>query len=273
MSLVPFTKVESIGNDFVLLEDGVVPKERMPEFARHVSRRRFSVGSDGLLVIGRRGDELTLRMFNPDGSEDFCGNGLRCAAFYAFQRRWIEGQTVIHHLGEAVPATILADGSVRTVLEPASFHPERVPHLADHELFEAKLDVEGAAITGNAVTTGSTHFVVMLNEFPSDEEFEAVSSAVEVHPLFPERTSVVWAVPEPAERLRIRIWERGAGETLGCGTGSAAAAVVFARYRGVGGAIRVVNPGGAVLVELSEWDQPITITGQAKVVYDGEVEF
>lgn len=272
MRVIPFSKVQSIGNDFVLLERGIVPDDEIPALAVRLCERRVSVGSDGLLVLSKEGDGLVLRMFNPDGSEDFCGNGLRCAVQYATFKGWIDRQTTISHLGKLVPAEVLPDGSIKTEIGRASFAPADVPHTNPVELFEGELDVQGRKVRLSALSTGSTHSVIFVDALPGDDEEVSLGSALEHHPLFPERTSVIWVHPVAEHQLDIRIWERGAGETLGCGTGSSAAAVAYSRRSGVTGSIEVRNPGGTVVVDIAAWDAPLSVTGRASVVFEGEFE-
>ncbi|HZH97907.1 MAG TPA: diaminopimelate epimerase, partial [Fimbriimonadaceae bacterium] len=272
LSVVPFTKVESVGNDFVLIEEGTIPPRDLAAFAIHACRRRYSVGADGLLVVGREGEGVSLRMFNPDGSEDFCGNGLRCAAAYARRAAWVGYAFTIRHLGRTVPASV--DGSrVRTLIAPASFAPDAVPHTAETEIFLKQEIISGHRITMSALSTGSTHVVLFVDSLPIDDIFQRVSSTLEHHPLFPERTSVIWVQPVSENHVRIRIWERGAGETLGCGTGSAAAAAAFFRRAERGGELEVLNPGGPLKVRMDSWDSLIEIEGTPEILYRGELSW
>lgn len=290
MKSIPFWKVESVGNDFVLVDLAVleglgIPEEALPALTRSVSPRRFGVGSDGLLALDTRPRPLRMRMFNPDGSEDFCGNGLRCGALYATRMAGVEPEFVIHHLGRDVPARVAADGTIQTQIGAASFAPADVP-LVGEELFEGPLEValdlgsepagrylmEHWTLVASALSTGSTHTILFVDAFPEDDVFERLGPAIEHHPRFPERTSAIWAVPEGNDTLRIRIWERGAGETQGCGTGSSAAAAAWLRREGRGGTVTVHNPGGTLRVSMDAWDAPIRVEGEARVLFEGSVE-
>lgn len=296
---LPFAKVESIGNDFVLVEASQLTSatdEALRVLAIKVCERRFSVGSDGLLIIGpdlasETEHRIVLRMFNPDGTEDFCGNGLRCASLYAQSSGWSGSRTEILHGGKLIDAEVASSGRVRTELGTASFRPQGVPlDECSGELFMASLELEDAELVVSSLTTGSTHTVILCDDLPDDPDFQRISSALEHHPLFPMRTSVIWAREKAAHgaltgesqslktqqsilsTLQIRIWERGAGETLGCGTGSAAAAVVQMRRMGLGGTIAVENPGGQVLISADRWDMPISTEGSAQIVYRGVLD-
>ena len=271
-----FWKVESIGNDFPLVRLEDADETSLPELAQKMSDRRFGVGGDGLLAFGLPDGRPTLRMFNPDGTEDFCGNGLRAAARWAFDRDLIPAEATIHHRDREVDVR-LGGERIETDLGRASYAPSDIPMLGrerfDDEIWAGMESGMPLIVRGSALTTGSTHVILPTDALPTDENFEAVSRLIEHDEKFPDRTSVIWSKIEGENALAIRIWERGVGETLGCGTGSAAAAVDHARRRGTlwtGGEVAVRNPGGTVRVRLSAWDAPITVIGEAKTVYEGE---
>ncbi len=267
-----FWKVQSIGNHFPLVLASEYDGD-LSELAIMMCRDHFGVGGDGLLVVGTGGTDLTLRMFNPDGTEDFCGNGLRCAARFGFDQGMVGASFNILHLGRTVPVTV--EGTlIKTVIGTASYDPKDVPtiiagELFDETIFAARDSDWSVVLAGSALSTGSTHVVLPVGSLPDDEGFRAISSRLEVDPRFPQRTSVIWAARD-GEALSIRIWERGVGETLGCGTGSSAAAVDWMRRRKRGGRIEVRNPGGTVWVSADTWSSPITLEGEAITVFQGE---
>lgn len=270
--MIPFWKTQSVGNDFILLHasdlsaNGIDPLgDALGPVAITLSDRRFGVGGDGLLVLDSVGDALRLRMFNSDGSEDFCGNGMRCAMTHARGLGWVGDQTIIHHGGHSIEAWI-EDGVASTRLLPASFAPADIPSTLEAEVFESEW--RGSGLVLSVLSTGSAHAVTFVEEFPSDAEFERISRAVEHDPAFPERVSLMWARAEGPRTVRIRIWERGVGETLGCGTGSTAVAVVWARRHGPG-PVEVLNPGGALRVELDDWRGRPVVSGRAVETFSG----
>ncbi|RYG47269.1 hypothetical protein EON79_07825 [bacterium] len=171
----------------------------------------------------------------------------------------------IRHLERTVAVSI--DGArVATVLGKASYVPADVPHTASGELFDTEI-VPGHR--GSALTTGSTHTILWMEELPLSPAFEMESEALENDLRFPLRTSVIWTRQDDEDAISIRIWERGVGETLGCGSGSTAAAADLMRRRGRGGRIEVRNRGGSVSVSAESWDAPLTIEGTAETVYSG----
>lgn len=263
MNNLDFTKIQTIGNDFVLVDQSDVVGLDLSALAVRLCKRHFSIGADGLLVVQPDPRGLRLRMFNPDGSEDFCGNGLRCAGWYAHESGWVGSSFEIEHGGRWIPASV-REGRVSVTLPAASFDPALIPIQGEPQqtLF---------GIQGTAVTTGSTHFVTFCDTLPHDDEFFRISPQIECDSIFPERTSVMYTQVLSPTHLQLRIWERGAGETLGCGTGSVAAAVVWSRKSGQTGEIIVSNPGGDLEVHVEDWTQPVLSTSRPQVVFRGSV--
>ncbi|RYG26518.1 diaminopimelate epimerase [bacterium] len=295
---IPFWKLQSIGNDFPLvhiadLEDilargaaerGEVGRAPAAEcfvapdagvtdvdgllmrLAVAMADRRYGIGGDGILAAKPLSEgRVLLRMFNPDGTEDFCGNGLRCAAVHAHAQGWVGETFTIEHLGRDVPVTI-GGGEVATRLGGATYDPAEVP-LRGAELFRGTLP---NGRTGSALSTGTTHTIVWSDELPDDVTFLKESPPLEVHEMFPERTSIMWTQALDRDHLRLRIWERGVGETRGCGTGSTAAAVDYLRGEERSGRVRVDNPGGTVYVTWDPAKNETVIEGTAELVYSGE---
>jgi diaminopimelate epimerase len=267
-----FWKTESVGNDFVLVHKSDAPAD-LDAMAIRVCERRFGVGSDGLLVVEPvEADTVSLRMFNPDGSEDFCGNGIRCAILHARSQGWCSGSVTIVHGGRRVTGEFCEDAVIRFQLDVATYDPASIPLASTEERFDTSLlAVDGVEYRGSVLSTGTAHTVIPVPQLPGDEEFFRVSPQIEHDSLFPKRTSVMWAEELGDMRLRLRIWERGAGETLGCGTGSTATAIDYLRRTGMGGRVEVINPGGTLFVEADDWQRPPTLYGEAKEIYQGEL--
>ena len=282
MVKIPFWKIQSIGNDFPLfhLSDVIAAsldvEATLPKLAIAASDRHRGVGGDGILVVAMEGEAVRLRMFNPDGSEDFCGNGIRCAAKHAYEMGWVGFEFNVLHLDRVVPCSVV-DEKISTTIGKADYTPDKVPHKSG-ELFNqtvwSGMDAGmPLSIFGSALTTGSTHVVLPTFALPDDDTFRAISSKIEVDPNFPQRTSVIWSQELEPMKLRIRIGERAVGETMGCGTGSSAAAVDYLRRKGMGGTVEVKNPGGSIFISMASWDSPITIIGEAHDVYAGTFWF
>jgi diaminopimelate epimerase len=279
MSSVPFTKMEAVGNDFVLVDGRRLPGLDWPALAVAMCRRRVGIGADGLLVLLPSAvADVRMRMFNPDGTEDHCGNGLRCVSVY-YVRHQGTGPTadllVETNAGTRAAHVFRQDGvpMVRVEMGSPGLHPEEIPaRFTGDTVVDRPLDVQGREVRVTSVSVGTAHTVIFAPESAWAGDFEALSPAVEHHQAYPERTSVLWTDASDPSRLRVRIWERGVGETLGCGTGACAVAVAArlrSRDAAFPDAVDVVSAGGTLRVE---WDGrgPIYLTGPAHEVYHGE---
>ncbi len=265
---IPFEKYVSIGNDFVLVENEAVAELDLSRLSVVLCDRHFGIGSDGLLVYSDDGNEVTLRMFNPDGTEDFCGNGLRCAALHAERRGLRQSPLRIHHKKKVVLATRGKGQWIDVQLPRPNFDCEEVPARVEGEIWEREIEVAGERLVVSSVCTGTTHTVIFRDGPVPEELFQRVSPALERHEWYPERTSVIWAWPTGEKDVEIRIWERGVGETLGCGTGSAAVAACVFRKRPGLLALHVKNPGGDAVVAVGP-EGSVLVSARAVHVYSG----
>ena len=283
-----FTKMQGVGNDFVLTDGTMTPAGMdWGALAVRVCARQVGVGADGLLVAGRGagvpgGAPISMRMFNPDGTEDVCGNGLRCVGLWAHRAGWVDGARFPIHTRAGVRSVERLDGGgtqglLRVdmgvpLLRPADvpFAPDSPFPLAQERVLDVPITLGGAEYSITAVNTGSTHAII-FGPPPDEDTFQCVSPLMETHPWFPERTSVLWATPTDMDTFAVRIWERGAGETWGCGTGACAVGVA-ARLRGLTGgeSVDVVSKGGTLRIAWAGEGGDIWMTGPAQVVFEGE---
>lgn len=283
-----FTKMQGVGNDFVVVDRAVLPPNTsLSNLAVQVCDRHFGIGADGLLAVSRDSPEAAfrMRMFNPDGSEDMCGNGLRCVSLWARKAGWLNGQSefqvaaldglrAVRFLASA--SEDISDG--RSALLGAEMGvpqlaPESLPYcgLAGVKVVGETLHVDGARYSITVVNTGSTHTVI-FGEMPDEETFQRVSPRIENHSLFPQRTSVLWAAQHGPSRFDVRIWERGAGETLGCGTGACAVGVA-AILNGLskpGVPMEIISKGGLLQITWPGENQSVDMVGPAQIVFEGE---
>ena len=285
-----FVKMHGTGNDFVIVEGARAESDstKWPSIAQSVCSRRFGVGADGILVV-RPSDTAALRMqiFNPDGSEaEMCGNGIRCVAKYAVERGLIEDAAATN--GDGVHIETLAgvmtvwplhadDASpridaVRVAMGAPVLTPREIPVALDgpEPIANYALDVGGHSFRLSFVSMGNPHAIAFLDTPVEAFPLETVGPEMEHHPLYPERVNFEIANLMARDRMSIRVWERGAGLTMACGTG-ACAAVVAARINGlVDDCVSVDLPGGTLTIE---WDgdpeSPVYMTGPAASVYAG----
>jgi diaminopimelate epimerase len=293
-ALLPFAKYQGAGNDFVVV-DGRRERADWATLARRVCDRHFGIGADGLLVAavpGADGATQRMLMYNPDGSEaEMCGNGLRCFVRWVLDRGEAGRGILAVETGAGVlEAEVGADGRVAVEMGPprlgaaaiplapgvarAAGQPDEGPVLRLPLEVPAQGAFPGARYEATCVSMGNPHAVVFVPD-PAAVPLEVVGPSLETHPAFPARTNVeLCRVVDPG-RLRVRVWERGAGITLACGTG-AGAAVVAARLRGYvdervtvelpGGELEVAWPGDPLGAGRS---RPVVLRGPAVHVFDG----
>jgi diaminopimelate epimerase len=255
-----FTKMHSVGNDFIILAPEEVAGRDLPGLARQVCDRHFGVGADGILIPApSEVADLKMVYLNSDGSpSEMCGNGIRCLARYAKDRGLVEGAALTLETGAGVKKVVLSgDGSSRVDMGAPGFGSE----------------VELHGFRFLRVSMGNPHAVAFLG---SEGEVEAldlkeIGPPVESDPLFPEKTNVEFVYVRGENEVRMRIWERGAGETLASGSGSCAAAVAAVRLGLVRSPVRVRLDGGLVAVEWAGEGESVYMTGPAEYVCEGEL--
>ncbi|XP_050384575.1 diaminopimelate epimerase, chloroplastic [Argentina anserina] len=283
--ILHFVKYHGLGNDFILVDnrDSSEPKVT-PEQAVRLCDRNFGIGADGVIFAlpGVNGTDYTMRIFNSDGSEpEMCGNGVRCFARFIAELENLHGNqrfTVHTGAGLIVPE-IVDDGKVRVDMgEPilkASDVPTKLPPNKDHAVVKAGLDVDGVTWNVTCVSMGNPHCITFGTEGDQDLQVDELNLAeigpkFEHHEVFPARTNTEFVQVFSPSHVKMRVWERGAGATLACGTG-ACAVVVAAVLEGRASRICTVDlPGGPLRIEWRE-DNHIYMTGPAEVVFYGSV--
>ena len=250
------------GNAFLVFDPDEVAEVNLPVLARMACDRHFGVGADGILVP-ERSKEADLKMvyLNSDGSSsEMCGNGLRCLARYARDRKLVEGENLSVETGSGVKKLLLhEDGSSRVEMGPPAF--DSGVHLEHYSFIR--------------VSTGNPHAVAFLETEQEVEALElgSVGPKIENNPVFPGGTNVEFAFVRNPRELRMRIWERGAGETLASGSGSCAVAVAAMRLRLVESPVSVRLDGGSVEIEWTGGGEPVYMTGPAEYVCEGRLIF
>ena len=276
--------MQGVGNDFVVIDAAERPASMsLSELAVQTCDRKFGIGADGLLVVSREPDADTafrMSMFNPDGSEDMCGNGLRCVSLWAHSAGWLGNAQFTVETKEGVrdvqALEVSEDGrnaSFGVDMGVPQFTPERLPFCGSGEarILQYPLTVDGETFPITTVNTGSTHTVIFGPQ-PDEKTFQRISPLIENHPLFPERTSVLWATPAGSRTIAVRIWERGAGETLGCGTGACAVGLAAALngYMDFNSQTDIVSKGGTLRITWPGEDGSVNMVGPAQIVYTGD---
>lgn len=260
-----FTKMHGLGNDYIYLNCMEDTPDDPGELARKLSDRHFGIGGDGLICICPSGRaDFRMRMFNADGSEGaMCGNGIRCVGKYVYDK----GLT---HRTELSIET--AAGLRRLTLWPEQGKVERVTVAMGAPEVGAPLTltVGGRDYTGIPVSMGNPHFVLETAD-PAALDLEQLGPGFERHPAFPHRTNTEFVRTEGRRELRMRVWERGSGETLACGTGACAASAAMISLGKLDRQVTVHLPGGDLSVEWSPIDGQMYMTGATVAVFDGKL--
>jgi diaminopimelate epimerase len=271
-----FTKMQGAGNDFVVIDATREPFALEPDQLRFLADRRFGVGCDQILVVEPPDScdtDFRYRIFNADGGEvQQCGNGARCFVRFVHDRG-LTGRSEIRvgtAAGVIVPR-LEADGSVTVNMGAPVLEPARVPFLAEGRAPAHALEVAGRSLEVGVVSMGNPHAVLLVDDVDT-APVEELGPAIESHARFPERVNAGFMQVLDRHRIRLRVYERGAGETLACGTG-ACAAVVSGVLRGLlDSPVTVLARGGTLLIRWAGEGQPVLMTGPAVRVFDGEID-
>jgi len=255
-----FTKMHGAGNDFLIFDPGEVEGIDLPALARRSCDRHFGVGADGILVPSPTPDaDLEMVYLNSDGSySEMCGNGLRCLARYARDYELVERDALTVATGAGVKKVMLSpDGSSRVDMGPP----------------ELDTEVEAGGFRLLRVSMGNPHAVAFLQDAEDLEalDLRAVGPPIENDPLFPQRTNAEFVHVRSRHEVRMRIWERGAGETLASGSGSCATAVAVLSAGLAESPVQVHLDGGIVRIDWDGEAEPVYMTGPAEYVCEGEL--
>jgi diaminopimelate epimerase len=277
MRRLAFTKMHGLGNDFIVFDaegGGAVPTAAE---LRRLADRRTGIGFDQALVLEpprRAGTDVYYRIFNADGSEvEQCGNGARCIArLVATRRHATTGRPLaLDSPGGVVQATLRPDGLVSVAMGVPDFDPASLPFDADGPAATYHLEKDAGPVEVGAVSIGNPHAVIRVRDV-SRAPVDTVGPAVENHPRFPRRVNVGFLEIVAPDHVRLRVYERGVGETLACGTGACAAVVVARRHGPLGEEVAVDVPGGRLHVRWPGPGEQVWLTGPAETAFEGHVD-
>ncbi|QSI77377.1 diaminopimelate epimerase [Niveibacterium microcysteis] len=270
-----FTKMQGLGNDFVVIDAVRQPFEMTPERARFLADRRFGVGCDQILIVEPSrlpGVDFRYRIFNLDGEVEQCGNGSRCFARYVRDKGLTDKDEIrVETLAGVISPRLGADGLVTVDMGAPVLDPARIPFISDTDAPAQLLDVAGETITIGAVSMGNPHAVQVV----ADVDTAPVATQgplIEHHPRFPARVNAGFMQVVDRHTIRLRVFERAAGETLACGTGACAAVVSGIRRGLLDSPVRVHARGGELSIAWAGPGQPVLMTGPAVTVFEGEIE-
>ncbi len=274
-----FTKMQGAGNDYVYVNCMEQTIDNIPEKARFISDRHFGIGSDGLvLIMPSEVADFRMRMFNSDGSEsEMCGNATRCIAKYVYEYGLTDKTTVSLETlaGIKILQMNLKDGkvdSVRVDMGEPILEPDKIPVISSKDRFISEsVDVDGVEYKMTCVSMGNPHAVIYVDDVVN-LHIEAIGPKVENHKLFPRRTNTEFVKVIDRKTLQMRVWERGAGETLACGTGACATLVATVLNGLCDRTATLKLLGGDLVIEWNEEDNHVYMTGPAVIVFDGNIE-
>ncbi len=274
--LINFTKMQGLGNDFVVFDASRRPLDLTPQQLRFIADRHFGVGCDQILLVERprdSGSDFYYRIFNADGSEvEQCGNGARCFVRYV-RDKGLTTKTEIRvgTRGGVIVPRVEPDGQVTVDMGVPVFEPPAIPFRAERRALTYELQVSGKSIEISALSMGNPHAVQIV----ADVEAAPIlteGALIEKHPRFPRGVNAGYLQVLDRGHIRLRVYERGAGETLACGTG-ACAAVVAGILRGLLDArVTVSTRGGALGISWAGEGEPVMMTGPAATVFEGEMD-
>ena len=268
-----FTKMQGLGNDFVVLDGVRQHIELSPAVIRTMADRRFGIGCDQVLVVQpARGDaDFRYRIYNADGGEvEQCGNGARC--FVVFVRD--QGLTDKHELRVETAGGIIVprqepDGRVSVDMGVPRFGPDEVPFIGGHGAIVESIDVAGVDVEISVLSMGNPHAVQIVADIDA-APVTTQGPQIERHPRFPQRVNAGYMQVLDRATIRLRVWERGAGETPACGTGACAAVVAGIRRGVLDSPVTVMTRGGDLAISWAGEAATVMMTGPAKKVFEGE---
>lgn len=272
-----FSKMQGLGNDFVVIDAVRQPVDLAAEDVRQLADRHFGIGCDQLLLVepARSSDtEFYYRIFNADGSEvEQCGNGARCFARYVHEEGLTSSDLIrVGTAGGPISLRLQEDGQVSVDMGVPRFDPAEIPLRAQARAPTYDLGAGCTALRVGAVSMGNPHAVLAVTSALDDAPVAEVGARIARDPLFPQGVNVGFMARQSASAIRLRVWERGVGETLACGTGACAAVVIGRLWGELDERVEVSLPGGVLGVQWPGEGAPVTMTGPAVRVFDGDID-
>ena len=272
---IRFSKMHGLGNDFVVIDAINQPLSLNPDQARHLGNRHFGVGCDQILVVERAQApdvDFRYRIFNSDGSEvEQCGNGARCFARFVHDKGLTTKTEIrVETRSGVIAPRLTPTGEVTVNMGVPVLTPLDVPFISDSSAIEQPLDVGGETISITAVSMGNPHAVQVVADVDT-APVAAQGPLIESHPRFPKRVNAGFMQIVSPQHIRLRVFERGAGETLACGTGACAAVVAGILRAHLSSPVQVDTRGGTLTIAWAGPGTPVMMTGPAVTVFEGEI--
>lgn len=277
-----FTKMQGCGNDYVYINGAAekIPQEKKPEIVRFLSDRHFGIGGDGVIFINPSSEaDFEMEMYNADGSRsEMCGNGIRCVAKYVYDKGLTHNKNIsIVSAGQIKYLELTVDEQDKVVLVKVNMgspilEPEQIPvKVPGEQAVNVPITVQDREYRMSCVSMGNPHAVLFVED-TDGLDLAAVGPDFENHELFPRRTNTEFVQVLDRSHVKMRVWERGTGETLACGTGCCATAVACVLNGLTDEEIEVQVLGGKIYIQWDREQNLVYMTGPAEIVFDGEME-
>ena len=273
--IVNFTKMHGLGNDFMVVDLISQHAHFRPEQIRKLADRQMGIGFDQLLLVeppGKPDVDFRYRIFNADGSEvEQCGNGARCFAVFVRDRKLTDKETIrVETKNGDIELRIKDDGRVLVNMGAPRFAPKDVPLATEQERSLYDLEAGGKSLSVSALSMGNPHAVLLVND-ANEADVESLGPAIESHEFFPEQVNAGFMEVVHKRFIRLRVFERGVGETLACGTGACAAVVAGIERGLLESPVEVRLPGGNLNVSWQGRGEPVMMEGPATMVFEGKI--
>lgn len=269
-----FTKMHGAGNDFVVIDATRKPIGLTQEQVRFLADRHFGVGCDQILLVEKpqNGGDFRYRIFNADGGEvEQCGNGARCFVRFVHDKGLTDKREIVVETRSGLISPRLEnDGRVTVNMGAPIFEPARIPFDSDRDSLVQPLEVNGETVQITAVSMGNPHAVQVVDDVEHAPVI-AQGGFIERHPRFPNRVNAGYMQVMDRNHIKLRVYERGAGETLSCGTGACAAVVTGIRRGLLDTEVQVATRGGTLTINWEGGEAPVLMTGPAITVFEGEI--
>ena len=271
-----FTKMHGLGNDFIVIDAINQSVSLTPQQVQQLADRHFGIGCDQLLLVEAAANadaDFRYRIYNADGGEvEQCGNGARCfMQFVRDQGLTEKSQLQVETLGGPLQLIQQSNGEITVDMGVPRLEPADIPFTAAQRERDYVLEVIDRQFEIAAISMGNPHAVLLVDDI-ENTDVARIGAAIERHPRFPERVNVGFMQIVDDERIRLRVFERGAGETLACGSGACAAVVAGRQWERLSESVKVVLNGGELVVSWAGEGQPVLMTGPATTVYQGRIE-
>jgi diaminopimelate epimerase len=273
--MINFTKMHGLGNDFVVIDAINQAIKLSSEQIRLMADRHFGVGFDQLLLVEKpvsSNADFKYRIFNADGSEvSQCGNGARCFAQYVRQKNLFSGDEIrVDTDSGQLILKVNDDEKILVNMGVPKHAPNEIPLLADRDRQLYSVDIDGIAVKFSAVSMGNPHAVLVVENIALANVAE-LGKILESHPIFPERANIGFMQILDRKHINLRVYERGAGETLACGSGACAAVVTGIEQKLLDNDVVVDLTGGQLTIEWAGRGKPVLMTGPAETVFEGKI--